>query len=186
MHTILEGAKAFAINENLAGSFGLGASPAAHVWTEIPGAGNLRAAAADRSSPRPSLTEGLQTLRRLLIAAGLFGVLVGSSFADPAITTAPSNMHRRANPHSAVVQAVPADAQIDIQGCRGEWCYGSWRGIYGFLPAFAVTQAGPPPAPPMAVAPPPLAVTAPVVVAPAPVWGGPYVGVGWGYGWRRW
>jgi hypothetical protein len=125
----------------------------------------------------------------LLIAAGLLGVLVGPSFADPTITTAPSNMHRKPNPHSAIVQAVPADAQVDIQDCGGEWCYGSWRGIHGFLPAFAVAQAGPPPGPPsvaFAPPPPPVVVAAPVVVAPAPVWGGPYFGVGWGYGWHHW
>jgi hypothetical protein len=116
---------------------------------------------------------------------------MGPSFADPTITVASSNMRKAANPHSAVVQAVPANAQVDIQSCGGDWCYGSWRGRSGFLPSFAVAQGAPPPvAPPPVVyaAPaPPVVVTAPVVVDP-PVhyWGGPYVGVGWGYGWGRW
>ncbi len=121
-------------------------------------------------------------MRRLLLAAGLLCVLVGPALADPAITVSPSNMRRAANPYSPVVQPVPANAQVEIQSCRGGWCYGSWRGLYGFLPSFAVAQGGPPP-PGFAPPPPPLAVTAPVVVAPAPVyhWGGPYVGFGWGY-----
>ena len=130
-------------------------------------------------------------MRRLLLAAGLLGVLVAPSLADPAITTASSNMRRAANPYSAIVQHVPANAQIDIQSCGGGWCYGSWRNLYGFLPAFAVAQGGPPafaPPPPVVYGapPPPFVVTAPVVVAPPPVhyWGGPYVGVGWG--WQRW
>ena len=125
-------------------------------------------------------------MRHLLFAAGFLGALIGPSFADPAITVAPSNMHRAANPYSRILQAVPANAQIDIQSCGGDWCYGSWRGIYGFLPSFALGQGGPGPVapggPPVVFAPPPppLVVTAPVVVAPR--WGGPFVGGGWGYG----
>ena len=85
-------------------------------------------------------------------------------------------MRRMPSVHSHVVQSVPADAQIDLQSCTGDWCYGSWRGLSGYLPSFAVAQAGPP-----VVAPPP-----PVVVSPTLGWGGPYVGVGYGWGWRHW
>ena len=126
-------------------------------------------------------------MRRLLLAVGISSLLAGPSLAYPSITSAPSNMRRAANPYSRIVQSVPANAQVDIQSCGGAWCYGSWRGLYGFLPAFAVAQDGPPAVeapPPVAFAPPPppLVVTAPVIVAPPPIyhWGGPYVGVGWG------
>ena len=116
-------------------------------------------------------------------------VLAGPAFADPAITVAHSTMRQAASPYSRIVQAVPANAQIDIQSCAGGWCYGSWRGLYGFLPAFAV-RGGPPPAPPpygFAPPPPPLVVTAPVVVAPPPRSGAhPTWGSAWGYGWRGW
>ena len=131
-------------------------------------------------------------MRRLLLAAGLSVGLLGPSFADPAITTASSNMRRAPNVHSHIVQSVPANAEIDLQNCAGDWCHASWRNLSGFIPAFAVAQAGPPPG---AVAPPPAAVVGapPIVVDPAPIivgpawgWGGPYVGGGWGYGWRRW
>jgi hypothetical protein len=130
----------------------------------------------------------------LLIAAGILGALAGPSFADPAITSASSNMRKAANPYARIVQGVPANAQIDIRSCHGDWCYGSWRGLHGFLPSFAVARGGPGPAapagPPVAFAPPPppLVVTAPVVFAPQPAyrWGGPYVGGGFGYGGNRW
>jgi hypothetical protein len=135
----------------------------------------------------------LKTLRLLLIAAGCLSVLAGPSLADPAVTTATSNMRRAASPYSRIVQLVPANAQIDVQSCHGGWCYGSWRGLYGFLPSFAIARGGPGPiqpvGPPVVFAPPPppMVVTAPVVVAP-PVyhWGGPFIGGGWGYGWQRW
>ena len=124
-------------------------------------------------------------LRRLLPSAGLCVGLIGPAFADPAITTAWSNMRSAPSAHSHIVQSIPANAQIDLQNCAGNWCHASWRNLAGYLPAFAVAQAGPPPG---AVAAPPPAVVAapPVVVAPVFGWGGPYVGGGWGYGWRRW
>ena len=125
--------------------------------------------------------------RRLLLASGLTVILVGPSFAAPAITTAWSNMRRAPSGHARVVQSVPANAEIDLQNCSGDWCYASWRNRFGWIPAFAV--GGPGAAPPVAVAapPPPVVVTAPpIIVGPAWGWGGPYVGVGYGWGWRRW
>jgi uncharacterized protein YraI len=126
-------------------------------------------------------------LRRLLLAAGLCAGVVGPSLADPAITTAWSNMRRAPSAHSRIVQGVPANAQIDLQGCGPEWCSASWRNLSGYIPAFAVAEGGAPP--PLAVAPPPLVVAAPpLIVGPGYGWGGPYVGGYWGggYGWRRW
>jgi hypothetical protein len=128
----------------------------------------------------------------LLLAVGIFVFLVGPSLADPSMTTAFSNMRKTANRHSRIVQAVPANAEVDVQSCGGEWCYASWRGVYGFLPAFAVGHGGPRSAvaapPPVAFAPPPppLVTGAPVIAAPAAAydWSGAYVGIGWG--WGRW
>ena len=123
-------------------------------------------------------------MRRLLLAAGLVVGLAGPSFADPAVTTAWSNMRHAPSAHSRVVQSVPANAQIDLQNCAGDWCYASWRNLSGYIPSFAVAEAGAPPA--VAAGPPVVVAAPPVVVAPAWGWGGPYVGFGWGYGWRRW
>ena len=131
------------------------------------------------------------TLRRFAFAAGLCVGLAGSALADPAMTTTQSSMRREPAPHSRIVQTVPADAQIDVQSCAGGWCYASWRNLFGWIPAYAVADAGPPPYP---VAPPPVAVAPPVVIAPPVVvgpgygygWGHPYGwGGGYGYGWRR-
>jgi uncharacterized protein YraI len=123
------------------------------------------------------------TLLRSCLAAALCAGVVAPCLADPATTTAPSAMRRAPNPHSRIVQMVPADAEIDLQNCNGGWCYGSWRNLFGWIPSFAVAQAGPPPA---VVGPPPVVVAPSVVVGVGPAWGWghPY---GWGgYGWRGW
>ena len=140
-------------------------------------------------------------MRRLLLAAGLSVGLAAPSFAEPAVTTAWSDMRSAPSGRSRVVQSVPADAQIDLQDCVGDWCHASWRNLAGYIPAFAVGEAAAPPpvvaappppvvaAPPppvVAAPPPPVVVEAPIYAAPAYQWGGPYVGFGWGYGWRRW
>ncbi len=122
-------------------------------------------------------------MRRFLIAAGLSAGVAASCYAEPAITAAPAVMRRAPNAHSHIVQTVPANAEIDLENCSGGWCRASWRNLYGYIPAFAVAEAGPPMiAPP----PPPVVVVEPTVVAPAFGWGGPYVGGGFGYGWRPW
>ena len=94
-------------------------------------------------------------MRRLLPSAGLCVGLIGPAFADPAITTAWSNMRSAPSAHAHIVQSIPANAQIDLQNCAGNWCHASWRNLASYLPAFAVAQGGPPPG---AVAAPPPAV----------------------------
>jgi hypothetical protein len=116
-----------------------------------------------------------------LVFIGVCLGLIRPALAEPAITTAPSAMHRGPSERSRIVQTIPPNAQIDLENCSADWCYGSWRNLFGYIPAFAVAQGGPP-----TMAPPPPVVAPPVVVAPAFGWGGPYVGVGWGYGWRHW
>ena len=120
-------------------------------------------------------------MRSFVLAAACIG-LAAPALADPALTLAPSNMRRAPNLRSGVVQHVPANAQIDVSNCAGAWCYASWRNLFGYVPAGAVSSAAPAPlqyAPPFMVAPP-------VVVGPAYGWGGPYVGFHGGYGWGRW
>ncbi len=81
-----------------------------------------------------------------------------------------------------VVQRIPANAEIDLSSCDRGWCYSSWRNLFGYIPADVVVAGGPS----GDFGPPPMAVAPPVVIAPAFGWGGPYIGGGWGYGWRRW
>jgi len=104
-------------------------------------------------------------------------------FADPAMTVVPAVMRAAPSPRARPVQAVPANAQIDLNSCSGGWCYSSWRNLVGYLPVSSI-EALPYSQPPVVVAPP--IVAPPVAVAP---WGwGPGIGYryGYGYGWRRW
>jgi hypothetical protein len=110
------------------------------------------------------------------VVLGCGAIFGGAASADPALTNAPAVMRTAPSPKAQVVQQVPANAQIDLSGCSGGWCYASWRDLFGYLP---VRIIGPQPYRP--AAPPP------------PSYGGPAVEVasvfGWGFygpGWRRW
>ena len=113
--------------------------------------------------------------------------LAAPSFADQAMTGAPVTMHATASGKSRVVQRIPANAEIDLSKCGHGWCYASWRNLFGYIPADAVVLGPPPATLPGNELPPPVVNAPPTYVTP-PVWswGGPYVGVGWGYGWSRW
>jgi hypothetical protein len=127
-------------------------------------------------------------LRRIALAALTCLGFAAPSFADPAMTGAPVVMRTAPSGKARVVQRIPANAEIDLSSCSHGWCYSSWRNLFGYIPADVVVAGGAPgwPASGPAPLPPPAVVAAPVVVAPAFTWGGPYVGVGAGYGWGRW
>jgi len=131
----------------------------------------------------------MTTCRIAMVAGALVAGLlapVAPSLASPALTVAPAPMRTAPSPYAPVVQAVPANAEIDVQGCGRRWCYGSWRGLFGFLPIYAVSQgawappaAAPPPVFGFAPPPPPVVVPGPVFAAPPTYrWSGAYVGVG--------
>ena len=110
------------------------------------------------------------------------------ALAEPVWTSAPSTMRKAPRPTARAVQEIPPNAQIFLKNCRGDWCYASWRNRSGYIPVYAVNVEPPPGA-----APPPAIVDGgggAVVLGPpppppaAPVWGGPYVGFGWG--WSQW
>jgi hypothetical protein len=113
--------------------------------------------------------------------------LATPSFADMAMTGTPVTMHATASAKSRVVQRIPANAEIDLSKCGRGWCFASWRNLFGYIPADAVVLGPPPAALPGNELPPAVAYAQPTYLAP-PVWtwSGPYVGVGWGYGWGRW
>ena len=118
---------------------------------------------------------------KIPVAAVLCLAFAAPCYAEPSVTTALAVMHRAPTPASRVLQEIPPNAQIDLINCTGQWCYVSWRKIYGYIPAFAVEGSAAP-----VVAPAPIVVAQPAPVVVAPAWGGPYVGLGWGWGWRRW
>ncbi len=136
--------------------------------------------------------------RLFLTASVLFAAIAaaGPSAAEIVWTSAPSVMRRAPNPVSRFVQEVPANAQVDLRRCAYDWCRASWRGRVGYIPAYAV-GGGPAPiaappqvvysTPPVVYAPPPVVYAPPPVFVappppPGPVWGGSYVGFGFG-GW---
>ena len=108
----------------------------------------------------------------------------GPSFAEPGQTIAAATMRKMPSVSSRVVQHIPAYAQIDLSHCGGGWCYGSWRNLFGYIPADAVVTGPPGVGATFAVAPPIAPAPPTVAVAPAWGWAGPYVGFGWG--WQRW
>ncbi len=126
-------------------------------------------------------------MRRLLLAAGLCFIFAVPSFADQAMTGAPVTMHATASSKSRVVQRIHANAEIDLSKCGHGWCFASWRNLFGYIPAEAIVLGPPPATLPGNELPPPVVNALPTYATP-PVWSwsGPYVGVGWGYGWSRW
>jgi hypothetical protein len=109
-------------------------------------------------------------MRNFTLALGLLTALASTARADPAITTMASVMREAPNARAHIVQSVPAHAEIDLSSCERNWCYVSWRDLFGYLPVAAVMTRpyGPPETPP-----------------PAAVGGG--VGPFFGYGWyQRW
>ncbi|HXW20405.1 MAG TPA: hypothetical protein VEK35_07880 [Roseiarcus sp.] len=110
-------------------------------------------------------------MRDFILTLASLAVLASAAHADPAITTMASVMREAPNAKAHIVQSVPAHAVIDLSTCEKNWCYVSWRDLFGYLPVAAVLVRpyGP------ADAPPP----------PAAVGGG--VGPFFGYGWyQRW
>jgi hypothetical protein len=114
-------------------------------------------------------------MRKLSRAFCLLSAFSSVALADPALTTAASDMRAAPSAKAHVVQRVPARAEIDLSNCSQSWCYASWRNMLGYLPVAAVS-AGPvaPIAPDYGYGPPP---PPPVVAGP---WGvGPFYGYGW-------
>lgn len=118
-------------------------------------------------------------LSKKLIAGGLAALTllatVGAATAAPAYVT--SNVNVRSGPGTgyAIVDALRRGEQVDVQQCRGSWCYVEKRGPDGWVSANYLERGGRPgwnddywqPAPP----PPP--VWNPRPPRP-PVWGNPY------------
>ncbi|SRR5271170_8300957 len=111
-------------------------------------------------------------MRNLPLAFGLLTALCSAARADPALTTTPSVMRAAPSVKAQVVQRVPARAEIDLSNCSQGWCYVSWRNMFGYLPATAVSAQpfGPPD-----YAPPPPAIA-------GGGWG-PLYGFGWYQHW---
>jgi hypothetical protein len=124
-------------------------------------------------------------MHRFLLAFGLLVCFAAEALARPAMTTEATTMHATASARGRVVQAIPANAEIDLIHCGRSWCLVSWRNLSGYVIARSVEA--------MPIEPPPEPdyIGPPVVVAPYYGWGaepwgwGPgYYGRGWGWGYR--
>ena len=128
-------------------------------------------------------------MRRLILAGGAVLALGSVALANPVMTIVPTSMRNAPNSHAAIVQPIPAHAEIDVSGCGRIWCSASWRDLEGFVRASAIAAApgGSPlvysDEPPPELEPGPAFVYAPpLVVAPFGCCFGGYYG---GH-YRRW
>jgi len=93
-------------------------------------------------------------MRRALVVLALCLVPTLAA-ASPAETVRGAVMFRGPSGRSPRVQHIPANAEIDVRSCGRIWCYGSWRGIPGFVRIGSLSFGpegapfGEPPPPPM-------------------------------------
>jgi hypothetical protein len=124
---------------------------------------------------------------RTLAAVGV-AVLAGSApaAADPGITIVPTAMMSAPSSKSRTVMRIPANAEIEVLGCRSTWCEISWRNVYGYalarnidfgaIPEDGPTWRGPvyappPPPPPPVYMDPPTVYGGGIIIGPQPrVW----------------
>ena len=122
---------------------------------------------------------------RIALALGALALAAGPAFASPALTAAATIMRAGPSSKAAVVQAIPANAEIEVDDCGKVWCRASWRDRSGYV---AVAVVAPLPVREGDAYPPPPLVVAPLY--PPYAWGpGYYYGpaFGWGFGYhRRW
>ena len=85
-------------------------------------------------------------IRRLFFGFGVVVAFSAPALAELAMTGAPVAMRAAPSGKAAVVQRVPASAEIEVdKKCPRGWCRASWRNLSGYIPADAVVL-GPPPA----------------------------------------
>jgi hypothetical protein len=126
-------------------------------------------------------------IRRFFFGFGAVLVFSAPALAELAMTSAPVAMRAAPSGKAAVVQRVPASAEIEVEkNCPRGWRQASWRNRSGYIPCGAVVL-GPPPAPLAGAAMPPPAVYQPPSGAPPAFrWTGAYVGTNFGFGTGGW
>jgi hypothetical protein len=131
--------------------------------------------------------ENMTTFARLCLGFSVSIVLVAPAVAELATIAAPVTMRAGPSGKAGVVERIPESAQIDVEKCARNWCRGSWRGRFGYVPAEAIVLGSPPSALPGDKMPPPVVNVQPTHVAPpAWRWTGPYLGLNGGFGSGSW
>jgi uncharacterized protein YraI len=86
------------------------------------------------------------TIRKKLIATGLAGLTLvataAAAYAAPAVAT--SNVNVRSGPGTGygVVDTLRRGQQVDIQQCRGSWCYVQKPGPDGWVSSSYLSRGG--------------------------------------------
>jgi hypothetical protein len=129
----------------------------------------------------------MRTFARLCLGLSASIVLVAPAVAELAMTGAAVTMRAGPTGKARVVQRIPQSAQIDVEKCARNWCRGSWRGRFGYVPAEAIVLGSPPAVLPGDKMPRPVVNTPPTdATRPAWRWTGPYIGGSFGFGSSSW
>ncbi len=82
-------------------------------------------------------------MRRLFFGFGVVIAFSAPALAELAMTGAPVAMRAAPSGKAAVVQRVPASAEIEVdKNCPRGWGRASWRHLSGYIPAEAVVLPG--------------------------------------------
>jgi hypothetical protein len=126
-------------------------------------------------------------IRRVLLGFGVVVVFSASALAELAMTGGPVAMRAGPSGSAAIVELIPASAEIELGKCARGWCRALWRNRPGYIPADAVALGPPPATLPENEMPPPVVYALPTYVTPpAWRWNGPYVGTNFGFGAGGW
>lgn len=87
-------------------------------------------------------------LSKKLMAGGLAALALmataGTAFAAPANATSNVNVRSGPGTHYSVVDALRRGERVDVQQCRGSWCYVEKRGPDGWVSANYLERGGRP------------------------------------------
>ncbi len=79
-------------------------------------------------------------------AAALVMLSAPSAQAAPALATNAVNLRQGPGTNFPIVATIPGGSQVDVSGCRGQWCAVTWQGRTGYSIATSLDQgSGPPP-----------------------------------------
>lgn len=98
-----------------------------------------------------------RTILAAVIAVVTLAVTTAASYAAPAQATANVNVRSGPGTNFRVIDTLIRGERVDIQYCRGSWCFVEKRGPNGWVSANYLSRGGwqPPPQRPPVVQPPP-------------------------------
>ncbi|NGP18233.1 SH3 domain-containing protein [Devosia aurantiaca] len=86
------------------------------------------------------------TIRKTLLASGLAGLTLlataATAFAAPAVATGNVNVRSGPGTGYGVVDTLRRGETVDVQQCRGSWCYVQKRGPDGWVSSNYLSRGG--------------------------------------------